>query len=418
MAEYRTIRMAFWNDPFIEELEAGEKLLYLYLFTCPHTNNIGVLEISRRKIAFETGLDAHVVESALERLRKAGKVVTDGNFILLTRFIRHQTTTSPKLAQSMKALLSDVPSEALRDALVDGYPEIFGPVKGERYPAPGCPGMVGNENTAPDGMRASSVGGDTVSTGGRDDGYPMDRVSIPYQYPIHTQPNGRDTVGIPSGEEEEEEEIFITTPDGVVVDAVGVSPLPERDGQAHDNLPPCHVPSPAGKDPTGEYGQGNDGFPSSPVEEFLPHGENLAGIATESVENIPRGSLLMSQKKRPPESKFEKSDCPPCPHERILAAYHEALPELPGVKVWDGTRKSHLQARWRERWKAGKYASQTDGVAYWARLFRHVRTCDWLMGRVTGRDGRAFKASLGWIVKPENFAKLIEGRYDRQEVAA
>ena len=211
MAEYRTIRMAFWSDPFIEELEAGEKLLYLYLFTCPHTNNLGVLEISRRKIAFETGLDAHVVESALERLKKAGKVVTDGNFILLTRFIRHQTTTSPKLAQSLKALLSGVPSEALRDALVDGYPKIFGPVKGERYPAPGCPGMVGNEHTVPDGMRASSVGGDTVSTGGCDDGYPIDRVSIPYQYPIHTQPNGRDTVGIPSGEEEEEIE-YITPP--------------------------------------------------------------------------------------------------------------------------------------------------------------------------------------------------------------
>ena len=57
MAEYRTIRMAFWNDPFVEDLEAGEKLLYLYLFTCPHTSNLGVMEVSRRKIAFETGLD-------------------------------------------------------------------------------------------------------------------------------------------------------------------------------------------------------------------------------------------------------------------------------------------------------------------------------------------------------------------------
>ena len=376
MAEYRTIRMAFWNDPFIEELEAGEKLLYLYLFTCPHTNNLGVLEISRRKIAFETGLDAHVVESALERLKKAGKVVTDGNFILLTRFIRHQTTTSPKLAQSLKALLSDVPSETLRDALVDGYPEIFGPAKGERYPAPASLGAVTHEDTAPDGMRASSAERDTVSTGGRDDGYPIDRVSTPYQYPIHTQPNGRDTVGIPSGEkeEEEEEEIFITTPDGVVVDAAGVSPSPEPGGHASEGT--------------------DEDRPLSP-----------AGNLLEPVE------LDGNDRASPP-------GCPPCPHERILAAYHEALPELPSVKVWDGTRKSHLQARWRERWKAGKYVSQTDGVAYWTRLFRHVRTCDWLMGRVTGRDGRAFKASLGWIVRPENFAKLIEGRYDRQEVAA
>lgn len=449
MAEYRTIRMAFWNDPFIEELEAGEKLLYLYLFTCPHTNNLGVLEISRRKIAFETGLDAHVVESALERLKKAGKVVTDGNFILLTRFIRHQTTTSPKLAQSLKALLSDVPSETLRDALVDGYPEIFGPAKGERYPAPASLGAVTHEDTAPDGMRASSAERDTVSTDRRDDGYPMDRVSTPYQYPIHTQPNGRDTAGIPSGEEEEEEEIFITTPDGVVVDAAGVSPLPERDGQAEESsqdtsageehagqvaassLPPeyfaahpqasppvCPLPSPAGKEYTGEYAQGNDALLFFPGGGLSTHGENLPGNSPERVEKAFCDQLLMSGKSKPLKSKFGESGCPPCPHERILAAYHEALPELPSVKVWDGTRKSHLQARWRERWKAGKYASQTDGVAYWTRLFRHVRTCDWLMGRVTGRDGRAFKASLGWLVRPENFAKLIEGRYDRQEVAA
>lgn len=380
MAEYRTIRMAFWNDPFIEELEAGEKLLYLYLFTCPHTNNLGVLEISRRKIAFETGLDAHVVESALERLKKAGKVVTDGNFILLTRFIRHQTTTSPKLAQSLKALLSDVSSEALRDALVDGYPEIFGPAKGERYPAPASLGAVTHENTAPDGMRASSAERDTVSTNGRDDGYPIDRVSTPYPNSIDTHSKAMETVDIPSGEkeEEEEEEIFITTPDGVVVDAAGVSPSPEPGGHASEGT--------------------DEDRPLSP-------GGDASGGLLEPVERDGNGRTS------PPA-------CPPCPHERILAAYHEALPELPSVKVWDGTRKSHLQARWRERWKAGKYASQTDGVTYWARLFRHVRTCDWLMGRVTGRDGRAFKASLGWLVRPENFAKLIEGRYDRQEVPA
>ena len=40
MATYRTIRMAFWSDPYIENLSASEKLLYLYLFSCPHTNNL------------------------------------------------------------------------------------------------------------------------------------------------------------------------------------------------------------------------------------------------------------------------------------------------------------------------------------------------------------------------------------------
>ena len=213
-------------------------------------------------------------------------------------------------------------------------------------------------------------------------------------------------------------EYNITTPDGVVVDAVGVSPRPEHGRQAHDETTPCHVSPPAGEESAGKYAQGTDALPCSPVGVVSPHGENLAGIALESLENNFHDSLLIPEENKPSESKSGKSVCPPCPHEQILAAYHEALPELPRVKVWDGARKSHLQARWRERWKAGKYATQSDGMAYWERLFRHVRTCDWLMGRVTGRDGRTFKASLGWIIRPENFAKLIEGRYDRQEVAA
>ena len=172
MAEYRTIRMAFWNDPFVEELEAGEKLLYLYLFTCPHTNNLGILEVSRRKIAFETGLNVETVNAGLQKLEKAGKIVTDATFILLTRFIRHQTTTSPKIAQALKGMLASVSSEKLRNALCLGYPSIFDAPASSGYPI------------------------DTVSIGYHNR---TDTVSIPYRDHI-------DTVGIPPAEEEREEE--------------------------------------------------------------------------------------------------------------------------------------------------------------------------------------------------------------------
>lgn len=172
MAEYRTIRMAFWNDPFVEELEAGEKLLYLYLFTCPHTNNLGILEVSRRKIAFETGLDVETVNAGLQKLEKSGKIVADATFILLTRFIRHQTTTSPKIAQALKGMLAGVSSAKLRHALYSGYPSIFG------------------------GLSQSGYHTDTISIGYQDH---TDTVSIPYRDHI-------DTVGIPPAEEEEERE--------------------------------------------------------------------------------------------------------------------------------------------------------------------------------------------------------------------
>lgn len=113
----------------------------------------------------------------------------------------------------------------------------------------------------------------------------------------------------------------------------------------------------------------------------------------------------------------QKPTAPPCPHQQILDLYHELLPELPCVKVWNGTRQQHLAARWRERWKSKSYSTQAEGLAYFRRLFEYIgRECDWLMGRIQGREGKPFFATLAWIVAPGNFAKIIEGNYARREV--
>ena len=113
-----------------------------------------------------------------------------------------------------------------------------------------------------------------------------------------------------------------------------------------------------------------------------------------------------------------KNPVPPCPHQQILALYHEVLPELPCMKIWDADRQKNLTARWRERWKAGKFMTQEEGMAYFRRLFTYIgRDCDWLMGRVVGKNGKPFFASLEWIVLPRNFAKIIENKYDRREAA-
>ena len=71
MATYRTIRMSFWNDPAIESLPPADKLLYLYLFTCPHANNLGVLSVSLRKMAFETQRGRHPARAGGLRVLRA-----------------------------------------------------------------------------------------------------------------------------------------------------------------------------------------------------------------------------------------------------------------------------------------------------------------------------------------------------------
>ena len=113
----------------------------------------------------------------------------------------------------------------------------------------------------------------------------------------------------------------------------------------------------------------------------------------------------------------QKPTVPPCPHQQILDLYHELLPELPCMKVWNGTRQQHLAARWRERWKSKNYSTQAEGLAYFRKLFEYIgRECDWLMGRIPGRNDKPFFATLEWIVSPGNFAKIIEGNYARREV--
>ena len=88
-----------------------------------------------------------------------------------------------------------------------------------------------------------------------------------------------------------------------------------------------------------------------------------------------------------------------CPHQAIIDAYHEILPELPRVKSWSETSKKNLRSRWREEPKR-------QSVEWWRRFFKRVRDCGFLMGRKT-----EWRASLTWMVGPKNFEKIMNGQY-------
>ena len=106
------------------------------------------------------------------------------------------------------------------------------------------------------------------------------------------------------------------------------------------------------------------------------------------------------------------SGVPPCPHQDIIAAYHEILPMLPGVREWTPARRTALAARWREK-------PERQTITWWRKLFSYVAESDFLTGRVSrGRGHDAWQCSLPWLLKPENFAKLLEGHYENREVSA
>jgi hypothetical protein len=104
----------------------------------------------------------------------------------------------------------------------------------------------------------------------------------------------------------------------------------------------------------------------------------------------------------------------PCPQKAILDAYAELLPTLPQPRMWEGARAKNLTARW--RWvladlaKHEKPHSPEDGLAFFRRMFLYIEKSDLLMGR-----SGSWNASLDWIVKAENFAKIIQGNYENKE---
>jgi uncharacterized protein YdaU (DUF1376 family) len=100
-----------------------------------------------------------------------------------------------------------------------------------------------------------------------------------------------------------------------------------------------------------------------------------------------------------------------CPHQAIVALYHELLPMCPGIRDWTPTRAQALRARWNED-------AKRQDLDYWRRFFSYVAESEFLTGRVKIADGRKpFIASLDWMVKAENFAKIREGRYHGQVTA-
>lgn len=90
-----------------------------------------------------------------------------------------------------------------------------------------------------------------------------------------------------------------------------------------------------------------------------------------------------------------------CPHQEIIAIYHEVLPQCPQVRDWTPARATQLRARWNED-------PRRQTLDYWRRFFEYVKGCDFLVGR-SGKT--PFFADLEWMTKSSNFTKIREEKY-------
>ncbi len=88
----------------------------------------------------------------------------------------------------------------------------------------------------------------------------------------------------------------------------------------------------------------------------------------------------------------------PCPFKKIMELYHQICVSYPHIKDIDGERKKAVVARWR------KY----ENLGVFEQLFKIAQESSFMKGE----NVRNWHADFDWMMKPTNFSKILEHKYD------
>lgn len=103
------IHTSFWSDPYIQDLNPDEKLLYLYLLTNERTSICGIYEITEKTMAFDTGIELKNIKQTVDRLIQAGKLRRYENWVYLLNFSKHQKS-NPSIEQGIERAIKELPA--------------------------------------------------------------------------------------------------------------------------------------------------------------------------------------------------------------------------------------------------------------------------------------------------------------------
>lgn len=127
---YRQIHTEIWDDDWMLDLAPLEKLLFVYLFSNSRTHMIGLYELPRKKISFETGLTSDQIHEILTALEKSGKVRASGTWIWVKNMLVRNVTNigSPKMQKHIHNAIKEVPNSCpFKAAWLEHYNTILAP---------------------------------------------------------------------------------------------------------------------------------------------------------------------------------------------------------------------------------------------------------------------------------------------------
>lgn len=145
-------------------------------------------------------------------------------------------------------------------------------------------------------------------------------------------------------------------------------------------------------------------------ENALPEGETnpeqSANIVTQEIDNRDKtldvrdldGDVDSETEATLPMAEAPPSHCPPCPFKKIMELFHSICVSYPRIVDIDGERKKAVAARWR------KY----QDISKFEEVFRIAESSSFMKGE----NGRNWSADFDWMMKPTNFGKILEHKYD------
>jgi hypothetical protein len=101
------------------------------------------------------------------------------------------------------------------------------------------------------------------------------------------------------------------------------------------------------------------------------------------------------------EKETPKERATKVPYDEIVEIFHRKCPSLRAVQKITDFRKKLLNARWKEH----------PSSDFWEEYFETVSKSQFLMGKVND-----FQANFEWLIRPNNFIKVLEGNYNGKEI--
>lgn len=108
-----------------------------------------------------------------------------------------------------------------------------------------------------------------------------------------------------------------------------------------------------------------------------------------------------------------KNAFPPCPYQKIVELYHEKLPMFPRVVKLTTSRRTAINARWKDVCEEirsdGLQVTEATALENFVCFFDLVLRDDFLMGRTPrGERFANWRCTLDYLMTPKGFFKLIE----------